>query len=85
MKQFLLTLLAERIIAYFSGQQLSKPKFGDGTYEIIVESVICFFLFQSTSKGDTVELLKKQLQEKDNQILEGKFSNDDAQDNNRTT
>lgn len=85
MKQFLLTLLAERIIPYFSGQQLSKPKFGDGTYEIIVESVICFFLLQSTSKGDTVELLKKQLQEKDNQILEGKFSNDDAQDNNRTT
>ena len=40
---------------------------------VIVQFTILFLLlFQSTIKGDTVELLKKQLQEKDSQILEGK-------------
>lgn len=32
------------------------------------------FLFQSSVKGDTVEILKKQLQEKEDQILQGKIA-----------
>ena len=39
---------------------------------IVLFTILFLSLFQSTIKGDTVELLKKQLQEKDGQILEGK-------------
>lgn len=36
---------------------------------------LLFLLFlQSSSKGDTVEVLKKQIQEKDSQISEGMWS-----------
>ena len=41
---------------------------------LLSSSSFSSFLFQSTVKGDTVELLKKQLQEKDSQILEGKMN-----------
>ena len=34
---------------------------------------LCTFSFQSTAKGDSVEILKKQLQDKDAQILEGEL------------
>jgi len=39
-----------------------------------VDLLFLLFLQQSSSKGDTVEVLKKQLQEKESQILEGMWS-----------
>lgn len=39
-----------------------------------VDLLLLLFLQQSSSKGDTVEVLKKQLQEKESQILEGMWS-----------
>ena len=42
--------------------------------EAFVDLMFLLFLQQSSSKGDTVELLKKQLQEKDSQISEGVWS-----------
>jgi len=39
-----------------------------------VDLLLLLFLQQSSSKGDSVEVLKKQLQEKESQILEGMWS-----------
>ena len=41
--------------------------------QVFVDVVFAIFP-QSSSKGDTVEVLKKQLQEKESQILEGMWS-----------